>query len=70
MPPKVSTKKAIEPKSPKSEASSYHEEIDNIDADVNYKIQSIHSTELQRLTTFFSDSSMVNSSGDPTTNIV
>jgi hypothetical protein len=70
MPPKVSNKKAIEPKSPKSESSGFYEEQDYIDADVNHKINSIHSTELQQLITFFNDSSMINSPGDPTTNII
>ena len=45
-------------------------EIDPIEADVNYNIQSVQSSDLRDLNDFFSDKKMINASNDPTTNII
>jgi phage/plasmid-associated DNA primase len=68
MPPKLSIKKPVEPKSPSSAASNNYE-TDDVDARVQRQVQTIHSTELQQLNAFFV-SDMINAKGDPTTNII
>jgi len=45
-------------------------EIDPIDADVNYKIQSVQCSELRNLNSFFADPKLINQPNDPTTNII
>ena len=50
--------------------SDIDSEVDPIEHDVNYKIQSIQSTPLMELVDFFNDGKMINATGDPTTNII
>ena len=50
--------------------SDIDSEMDPIEHDVNYKIQSIQSVPLRELIDFFNDPKMINPSGDPTTNII
>ena len=45
-------------------------EIDPLEADVSYSIQSIQSADMRDLNDFFSDSKMINQPNDPTTNII
>ncbi len=45
-------------------------EIDPIEADVNYNIQLVQSSDLRDLNDFFADTKMINPSNDPTTNII
>lgn len=45
-------------------------EIDPLEADVNYNIQSVQSSDLRDLNDFFSDAKMINPPNDPTTNII
>jgi phage/plasmid-associated DNA primase len=51
-------------------SSDIDNEIDPIEFDVNYKIQSIQSTPLSDLISFFSDPKCINPPKDPTTNII
>lgn len=50
--------------------SEIDSEINPVDSDVNYGIQSSHVTELQAMLEFFSDAKMINPSNDPSTNII
>lgn len=50
--------------------SDIDSDVAPIDHDVTYKIQSTQSASLISLVRFFNDSKMINSSGDPTTNII
>ena len=50
--------------------SDIDSEIGITEHDVNYKIQSVQSPQLRDLLDFFNDPKMINSTGDPTTNIV
>jgi phage/plasmid-associated DNA primase len=45
-------------------------EIDPIEYDVDYNIQSSQSSQLRELHTFFSDAKMINGKNNPTTNII
>ncbi len=45
-------------------------EIDPLEADVNYNIQSVQSSDLRDLNDFFADAKMINPPNDPTTNII
>jgi len=50
--------------------SDIESEINPVESDVNYKIQSVQSTQLRDLLDFFSDAKMINPSNDPSTNII
>ena len=50
--------------------SDLDSEMDPIEHDVKYKIQSTQSTQLMDLIDFFKDNKMINAKGDPTTNII
>lgn len=85
MPPKT-TKRAATARNSRSHASDdeptstlntpsvldvdIESEIDPLEADVNYNIQSVQSSDLRDLNDFFADAKMINPSNDPSTNII
>jgi hypothetical protein len=50
--------------------SDVDSEVDPIEHQVNYKIQSVQSSQLMQLVAFFDDGKIINAKGDPTTNII
>jgi hypothetical protein len=55
---------------PSVAGSELESEVDPVESDVSYKIQSIQSTQLRDLLDFLQDPKMINQSGNPTTNII